>query len=142
MINPNELRLGNYVAVKNHGNEVIGKVFAISKDLVSVEGGNNNYDYHLLEPILLTEEILLKCEFKVADEYKLHSAYEPYIFVLDGIYIKFGSKYTDTPNEYYLYSIGNDNWSNEYVGNPIKSFHQLQNVIFDLCGKELNVPFE
>lgn len=128
MINPNELRLGNYVAVKNHGNEVIGKVFAISKDLVSVEGGNNNYDYHLLEPILLTEEILLKCEFK--------KEIIPRALGIHNIY--YNGTITIHQREAFEWGVYDE--SDEYTVNiELQSLHQLMNLYFALTGKELEV---
>lgn len=65
MIDVKELRIGNYVFPKNDSGKesVIGEVFAINNYLVSVKGNHNQYDYHLLEPIPLTEELLLKCGF-------------------------------------------------------------------------------
>ena len=119
MIKPNELRLGNYVAVKNHGNKVIGKVFAINKDTVSVEDGNNNYDYHLLEPISLTELMLLKCGF---EETQLFEDDLVFLF-LNG----FGLRIDYFEDAFYF-----DDTKIEYV-------HQLMNLYFALTGEELEV---
>lgn len=65
MIDVKELRIGNYVFPKNDSGKetVIGEIFAINNYLVSIKGNHNQYDYHLLEPILLTEELLFEVRF-------------------------------------------------------------------------------
>lgn len=128
MIKPNELRLGNYVAVKNHGEEVIGKVFAINENLISVDGGNNNYDYHLLEPIPLSEEILLKCGFEkeiIPRAFGVHNIYYDKIIAIHEI-------------ETFEWRVYDE--SDEYAINvELKSIHQLMNLYFSITGKELEV---
>lgn len=130
MIQPNELRLGNYVAVKNHGNKVMGKVFAINGELVSVGGGNNNYHYDLLEPIQITEEILIQCGFE--KEIIKHYCGDYNVFVLS--------------DEMYLHQDGHCyKWGIEDEVNGCGAdaelifLHQLMNLYFALTGKELEV---
>lgn len=126
MIKPNELRLGNYVAVKNHGEEVIGKVFAINENLISVDGGNNNYDYHLLEPIPLSEEILLKCGFENFGygifDIPLNNSCDKSFSIQDGFCFLAG-----------------ENSDCVFNTKKVEHLHQLQNLYFAITGKELEV---
>lgn len=126
MIRLEELRLGNYVVVKNKGIEVIGKIFAIG-ECVSVEGGNNNYDYHLLDPIPLTDNILLKCGYrKVKDSGDIDRFY--YQGQVD-LSLDF------TP------STGNREYDSVKIdcAKAFKYIHELQNYCFALTGEELEV---
>lgn len=118
MIDVKELRIGNYVQPKNNsGREAkIGTVFAIGSYLVSVNGNNNQYDYHLLEPILITEEILGKCKF-VKQELDDTVIYYNSLMELDA---------------YFCLKVGIHNIEVKYL-------HQLQNLFFDITGKELEV---
>lgn len=118
MIDIKELRIGNYVQPKNDsGREAkIGAVFAIGNYLVSVNDNNNPYDYHLLEPVLVTEDILSKCNF-VKRELGDTVIYFNSLMELDA---HFRLKRVD-------YNI------------EVKYLHQLQNLFFDLTGNELEV---
>lgn len=131
MINPNELRLGNYVAVKNHGNEVIGKVFAINEKChISVEGGNNNYDYHLVDPIRITPHILENSGFK--KETIKHYCGDYDIFRLSE------EMYLQQDKDSYGWGI-EDEINGCSVGVELIYVHQLMNLYFALTGKELEV---
>lgn len=108
MIKANELRIGNLV--NRQGSELI------------VNGCDIKWfqedSYNGLEPIPLTEEILLKCGFKLAiDEniYTLHDTIE--------------LTQTDYGNSFYF--MGN------FIKSDIKHLHQLQNLYFALTGEEL-----
>ncbi len=118
MIDIRELRIGNYVFPKKSSGakSVNGVVFAIDDYLVSVKGNHNQYDYHLLEPIPLTEELLFKCGFEKKQLGSATVYYHPLIeldthFCLNGV----------------DYNI------------QVKSLHQLQNLYFDLTGREIEV---
>lgn len=58
MIDIRELRIGNYVLPNNTigAQSAVGVVFSINDYLVSVKGNSNQYDYHLLEGVSLTEK--------------------------------------------------------------------------------------
>lgn len=118
MIDVKELRIGNYVRPKNdNGRESkIGTVFAINNYLVSVNDNNNPYDYHLLEPIQITKDILSKCNF-VKREWGDTVVYYNPLMELDAYFRLNGVDYNI----------------------EVKYLHQLQNLYFDLTGKELEV---
>lgn len=120
MIDIKELRIGNYVQPRNDsGREAkIGTVFAIGNYHVSVNDNNNPYDYHLIEPVLVTEDILSKCNFvkqKLGDTV----IYFNPLMELDAYFRLNGG----------VYNI------------EIKYLHQLQNLFFDLTGQELEIKF-
>ena len=142
MIQPQELRIGNYVHVCNESNGVIlpltniySRIFTIEFNGARVANDNTKkfseqkcfkYPYEYIEPIPLTEEILLKCGFEKSND-------------LDKFY------HLDLLNE----------WTRIYF-NPkhkvctlsinqhdsrisIQYLHQLQNLIFSLTQKELTI---
>ena len=91
--------------------------------MVSIKGNHNQYDYHLLEPILLTEELLLKCGFT-----ELYSDSKGYIYSVNNI--EFIRSYFDTPS-YFIKT----NEENVLFEKPITYLHQLQNIYFALNRK-------
>ena len=140
MVNPRELRIGNYVSTSLHR---FARITDISTDGCKVDLSvfmsagremiTNSDDYILnkyIAPIPLTEDILLKCGFKNM-EYKLG--------VKDG-HIILG--YEMNICKYFLLEY-NPIHSFYFIEcntmQPITSLHQLQNIIFDLYGKELEV---
>jgi hypothetical protein len=90
--------------------------------LILCHQNGNQYKPFEIEPIHLTEEILLKCGFE-----KCHN------------YLKLN--YSDSSQDYILY----DHYKNDFLfmGSharvlfKIKSLHELQNLYFALTGKEL-----
>lgn len=126
MIQPNELRIGNWVY--DSFNDVIVKVIGIRLENVICEWGHLkgeykcNYEY--LEPIPLTEGLLAKCMFS---EYE----FEDDIFLHDEEDVCVQKSY----KEYYPYSFENS----DTIGTPIRYLHQLQNLFFALTGKELEI---
>lgn len=118
MIEVKELRIGNYVQPKNNSGKeaTVGTVFAIGSYLVSVNGNNNQYDYHQIEPVQITGDILSKCEF-VKQEYNDTVVYYNPLMTLDA---------------YFRLNI--DGYNIE-----VKYLHQLQNLYFYLTGEELEV---
>lgn len=81
-----------------------------------------------LEPIPLTEELLLKCGFEKS-QIDLRCAYVPHAYV--------GLRFEKGDFRYYKES---DKWSYRAtrIDNPI-FLHQLQNLYFALAGKELEI---
>lgn len=134
MINIKELRIGNYIFPKNENGEPskIGKVLGINGHLVCVEGNNSPYDYHLLEPIHITNEIMGKCGFSLIDD-KYYSSPN----IADKLAI-----FVDLTGRLYI-SIVDERFERGYEDFPFNTFienlHQLQNVYFTLTGRELEV---
>lgn len=127
MINANELRIGNLVShndasmhkeIWQIGNNTVS--FSIGRDRKGVE----HYQTYYLEgvnPIILTEDWLLKFGFRKEDKYGNGSSY-------------------------FLYTLGiltyNTSYDLLWAGNisdikQPKYVHQLQNLYFALTGKEL-----
>lgn len=130
MIDTQELRLGNYLKkIKD-----IVKVTSFSHSLISVTiVGTSNQILCLpleLEPISLTEDILLKCGFEKDDtgvdmfdpDYAEWYQME---FPVIGILCQSSDKK-------YLFDENTDTLRIQYL-------HQLQNLFFDLTGEELEV---
>lgn len=110
MIDARELRIGNYVT---HNHPIGMKLQAI------ITNGCDIDLYEELEPIPLTEEWLLKFGFEQ---------------IGSTIYINIGSIEIGTISNGKRFYI---QIRSENVTLPIKSVHELQNLFFCLCGKEL-----
>lgn len=140
MIQPNELRIGNYIYEPNSEDKDPFKVWAIYS-----ESGNekiNGYPISYFKPILIAPEILEKCGFK-----KLWhlSQYEYTISIDEEIntlhFVFHGSEV------FCCLSISEDNYDeNINVGTftaskalSIQFLHQLQNLYFALTGDELEI---
>ena len=147
MIKPQELRIGSNVNTELGIAEIIG----IYEDVVDVKGvsvidnssenkisiSTRSFDgcveYEKIQPILLTEEILLKFGFERHDNgsvsaqfsYGINPVTQDYIIYL--IWIK------DYENDYQLN--GFPFYQNGYF--EIKTVHQLQNLYFALTNTEL-----
>lgn len=114
----NELRIGN---VTNKG-----VIYLFYDRGVCLKYGKS-YKFSELEPMPLTEEILLKCGFEESDGahciwiYKGNSKY-----MIEWIF-----------NEY-NFRIITDRFNSTYI-RQVKYVHQLQNLYFALTGEELEV---
>jgi len=118
MINIRELSLGNSVMYE----QTTHVVTAMSRTLIETEwaGGTENY-IHLpdeLDPIPLTEEVLLKCGFE--KEKGMMS------YILDGC-----------PSIKIVYGLSSFWLKLNPHPCEIKHLHVLMNIIHDLTGKEL-----
>ena len=135
MIQPQELRIGNNVNTEFGIAEVIG----IYEDVVDVKGvsvidnssenkisiSTRNFDgcveYEKIQPIPLTEEILLKLGFeKSSDNEQWFIGIYGFCIVFDGVDWCFKPRINDDLIVCYL-----------------KNIHQLQNLYFALTGEEL-----
>lgn len=106
---PNELRIGNWVYDTRH-------IKYPAKNKMQITEISKR-DYKHLEPIPLTAEILEKCSVKeLAD-------------ISTDTYLKFGE-------DRKLYLVCD---FVKVTDKPIEYLHQLQNLIFSLTGKELEV---
>jgi len=121
-----DLRLGNLAL--NSSNETV-IVLEISKTLVKTTPDN----IHLiseLKPIPLTEEILVKCGFVIAEG----------VF---GIYYKHNEKEAFRIwEEYGVWYVGKKDYGNGLtfcIKEHLKHLHQLQNLYFALVGEELEI---
>ncbi len=126
-LKPNELQLGNLVHIKNYDAKWC-KVILIGKYKIGHESPLLDHEESKiedLEPIKLTEDILLKCGFKLSTPNQ---------------YINHQHWYNeDTDIEFNHELVCRIYEGNGYVYvNYIKYLHQLQNLHFALTGKELD----
>ena len=121
MIQPNELRLGNLLRDKVSKTEL--KIIELAeKDIVTYVIDRSKFPLEKgwsLEPIPLTEEILLKCGLKLITERTKN-------YMLKGI--------SGEP----CFHFNKNNTVSCYKAN-IKYLHQLQNLYFALTNQELNI---
>lgn len=138
-----ELRLGNYVKLSEDyqyvGVEIpagtICKVHAISLNSLYLECHVNGGTFYgevpisTVEPISLTEGLLLKCGFNV--EYYEFQIKEQRLLTMNDFWILYNSRTN-------FYGVMR---SNE-VFTQVEYLHQLQNIYLDLVGKELEIGYE
>lgn len=125
-----EVRLGNYV-YNTKGEADIIDIDAIKYLLQYPE------PYCQVKPILLTEDLLLMCEFSFDDDFGCKpsddTSYE--IYRLNGFLIGKNEK-----GEWYRWNENDeDKWYSGFVGKEIKYLHQLQNIYYCLQEEELPV---
>src|SRR5690606_13658422 len=120
MIQANELRIGNYVNIYLGVNDKDGCWYSnyeiTGLDIAQIDEG----DYICIEPIELTEEILLKCGFRNSEDDTLTNEHG---FTL-------GRKMNINKTPYFM-------TRGTFI--ELKHLHQLQNLYFALTGKELEV---
>ena len=156
MINPKELRLGNYINVIG-GNVKISHLktehftFIVGKDNTGLDVFNPYLPYtdDRVKPIQLTEEMLLKCSLN-GDEIELwnrvcvneYEYYDRYVFynAIDGIsnleIHVVVSNYGDEIHKQFILSIDKD----ERQGGEIDQLHKFQNGVYWVTnGKELEI---
>jgi hypothetical protein len=127
-----ELRIGNLVMQ----NGFYGYVYSIGspeprkekrfsdKAIITLfDNGLTTVPIDEIEPIPLTEEILLKLGFKQNEQFKTNFKF----------YLK------DNEIEINIYNGNNNSWLNDRYVINLKYVHQLQNLFFSLCGEELTV---
>ena len=112
MIQANELRIGNVISRDFVVVELLRECARIELIDKSVSDKTFLVKYSGLEPTPITEEILLKCGFKIRKDGKL---YHETLSLYEADFI-FNSK-----------------------SGIIKNLHQLQNLYFALTGQELEV---
>jgi len=136
MVQPQELRIGNYVTVTNlNGYYKVVGIDKLNNDLLPIVSNNSNeikVVKHVLSPILLTPEILEKVGF---EEYSRSEYYINY-WLDNGIYLAYCLKgeanigYGHTPGNYYSEQLSNI---------PINELHRLQNCYHSSTGQELQI---
>lgn len=124
----NELRVGNLVSY--HGN--ISVVHGITDPdygngiLIHYEHTCIGCDEELIEPIPLTEELLLKFGF---EEY-FDDNNKSYFRINDDMFIT---------ADYYVFLMGDDAFECLKLKRTVEYAHQLQNLYFALTGEELTI---
>lgn len=126
-----DLRINNYVKLVFPDGEITCIVEGIKWDSIAlnIDGRIGWYDSTNIEPILLTEEILLeygflKCEGKYGEYYK-HGVFTGFRVWLD---------------DYSWYIVGRKDYKTDdtyWVKPDIQYLHQLQNLYFALTQEEL-----
>ncbi|WP_300701309.1 hypothetical protein [Bacteroides sp.] len=170
LIEFNELREGNYVLANNphYENLEIKRVFDIQEEAASLEGlglcinkgkieqgvnidrnllifSTNPYVYQLIEPLPLTNELLLKCgfeEIKDGKTYILPLYFHKSNDIKSNNYLCFYCEkgkgvyalYTE-----YLKDVSFEVKDPVLNNKPCTYLHQLQNLYFDITGEELGV---
>jgi|SRR5690606_18891832 len=122
MIQANELRIGNYVRC------VEGNIIKINKeDFICIL--TNTYE---VDPIPLTEEILLKCGFE-------RKSYTTKGVEIEVIYYKIGNIVVYLMRDFFEIEITTSSGQFNLHKTFPKKLHQLQNLYFALTGEELEV---
>lgn len=119
-IKPSDLRLGNWVMYDNRYFQ-ISMIADVFPELNTTEFGIGVVDYNNIKPIPLSEEVLLKCGATVDGI--------EYIIKANALSIKIR----------FHSGIAYCEFGDVYLGDRIKYLHELQNLVFALCGRELEV---
>ncbi len=118
-----QLRIGNWVYSQEIGENVqissINDEYVTFKDYVTWDYPN----YDEINPIPLTEEILLKCGFVLFD--KNYDSQDFNVYKLGDF------TYNTSHNVFWLH--------NNYSFTQPKHLHQLQNLYYSLTGEELKI---
>jgi hypothetical protein len=134
-----ELRLGNKIYYTKSWNKTDEKaVVSVCSDLIKEIEKNEKYGYSaIVEPIPLTEDILLKCGFYevVFDSEQTGYGTEYHLKVNSFIYLNYAD---DFSLELYGSEHQNSHGAIPFWENT-KTVHGLQNLYFALTGEELNV---
>jgi hypothetical protein len=132
----NELRIGNFIEKKEitySGLKTLTHAIEI-KDLAH---------YESFEPILITEEWLLK--FGFVKENKRETEHHSNFYSMCVYDYKYSFAYADFRNDWGFYHSytdalnDSDNNKFDFISCGIKYVHQLQNLYFALTGKELEI---
>ena len=127
MVNIEELRIGNWVSYLGVNTQINSISIGESCGYVSTFK-SGAVTLNQIEPIPLTEKLLLKCGF--TKEY--------YGFFCDGMELSYGRFLcnNDADKDKLFLSINNAEYKISEVS--LKYLHQLQNMYLDLTGKKLN----
>lgn len=121
---PQELRIGNIVGINSVEFEVVGVYDDVAYIQLDEETPIEEIEIKHLEPIPLTEEIILKLGFeKVRNKY----------------YLSHWRFHITKPENYDGHLLCDDD---RVITDLIKYLHQLQNLYFDLTGEELLINRE
>lgn len=127
MINPSEIRTGNYVL---HNSELL-QIESCANGKVNVYAGYYGEVPHIhgidcgsIDPIPLTAEWLEKFGFSYSKTFKCYSKDYELLFISEG---------------QQLWLCEQDNGLLSKIGKPFNYVHQLQNLYLDLTGEELTI---
>lgn len=137
----NDLRIGNWVKVND---PIFGvnayKVATIRDNGIITLSDNISCSVNNIEPIELTEEVLLKIGFKKERQLISNLFYLDYETDVDNI---IRVKYVIYPKAPSLLKITTSQWENyecfEFMKRGIKYLHELQNAYYCLTSEELEV---
>lgn len=136
MISANELRISNWVkhsgawSVRN--DKGLDNIVFQWSDIDFYHIHECTLSYEFIEPIPLDEDILLKCGFRRHDSILWAIDNDGFISIQER-----GTWVNGKPDGEISYVL--------YKGAAgaicdLKYLHHLQNIYFDICGKELNIP--
>lgn len=129
-MNTRELRIGNLVKCKMSNDAAVYTVMAIDginlKVMLSGARFCTWYDEDKLQPILLTEELLLRCGFEKCSDFGGGADY--YSGIID-----LSQQFIPTTSDRYYASVIIDG------AKKLKYLHELQNFVFSLTGSEFDV---
>ena len=134
----NELRIGNYVNIEGD----VVKVKEIYEK--SIHYANSEYESFatedFIQPIELTEEVLLKIEFKKERQLLSYLFYLDYEIDKDNIILVKYIIYPKAPSLLKIIASQGGNYECfEFIKRGIKYLHELQNTYYCLTGQELKV---
>jgi hypothetical protein len=137
MIQPSELRIGNFVEY-NGGDDLlkINRITGVSLNSVVFKGIYPPIPLTVINPILLTPEILEKCTLKKGFGTIIYSnGKETKEYHLSYPIVLVGNVVNESYSVFYKYTCG---WQNEddFIC-EIEFLHQLQNLFFTLTNEEL-----
>lgn len=135
MIQSNELRIGNLLQDKISKNFL--KVVELNeKDVITYVIDRSKFPLSpgwSLEPIPLTEDILLMCGFKEEKSYNLIKRYSRF----EDEYVSFICAEYNEFMKRWIICAGNDNTIHVVALNSFEYLHQLQNLFYSLTEEEL-----
>ncbi|MFA6059416.1 MAG: hypothetical protein WC756_14515 [Taibaiella sp.] len=152
MINPKELRLGNFVSLLDK----IVIIRGIDADSVITEAENSEgnpirYSCNLIMPVFLTSDVLKKCGVLYAERDRFEIALpaceydetfgnsKQIVFIKRMVRETEGYRLQKIYPPAIRYSIPNAALPIMSLYEHIKSLHQLQNLYYHLAGEELDV---
>lgn len=139
MVDPRELRIGNYIYNLSSGSSEFAQVIGIDVEgylmLQNKEDEYNSFCDEDIHPIPLTEDILMKCGFKRKENFCNRDHFCLYYnhFYIDVFHV-------NHTIQKYIWNIHIDDESFMNVGyGHFDYVHELQNLFYDLCKTPLDI---
>ena len=132
-----ELRIGNLI---DYCGDIVEITMLGQVGLTARKNGtivNCTYNAVHLHPITVTEEILLKAGFEKKLDFSNHPSVglNSCFCVFDGLVLNLYKNENEIEVEFRYPSFD----IRSYMSTQLKGFHHLQNVVYDLTGKELEI---